>query len=160
ITGADRVRAATDAHMLFLHHPGKDDTRGARGHSSLLGAVDTEVEFKRDEDDIVTARVTKQRDGEHNQIFAFKIRPVSLGWQDRRGKTVTSIVVEPAAARGPKLNEAEQEARDLLSTLIFESNKTRCPVADWRKDVMGSEKIMAGRVGDNRRKYWQRIYKS
>jgi hypothetical protein len=159
ITGADRIGAATGAHMAFLHHPGKDDTRGARGHSSLLGAVDTEIEIKCEDDEsgIIQARVTKQRGGIKNKVFAFKIRPVSLGYADRRGKTVMSIVVEPAAARGPKLNERERQAVEILQNLLIESDKTRVPIAVWRQGVLSAEDLLPGQTPNVRQTQWQRL---
>jgi RecA-family ATPase len=63
VQSIDAVRAATGAHVLAVHHTGKDQERGARGHSSLRAAVDTEVEITRPEgSEISTARITKQRD--------------------------------------------------------------------------------------------------
>lgn len=63
VAGIDAVRAATGAHVAVIHHCGKDEARGARGHSSLRAAVDTEIEISRaDGETISTVRVTKQRD--------------------------------------------------------------------------------------------------
>ena len=41
-------RNATGAHLLIVHHTGKDETRGARGHTSLRAATDTEIEITGD----------------------------------------------------------------------------------------------------------------
>lgn len=60
---ADAIRSATGAHVAFIHHSGKDSTRGARGSSSLRAAVDTEVEVIADAAAKThTATFTKQRD--------------------------------------------------------------------------------------------------
>ncbi|MEE3099060.1 MAG: AAA family ATPase, partial [Pseudomonadota bacterium] len=40
IAAADRIKTATGATVILVHHSGKDVGRGMRGHSSLLGAVD------------------------------------------------------------------------------------------------------------------------
>lgn len=45
VRSADRIREATGACVLVVHHVGKDATRGARGHSSLEGASDTMLEL-------------------------------------------------------------------------------------------------------------------
>jgi hypothetical protein len=47
IQHVDVLRHATKAHVALVHHTGKDPTKGARGHSSLLGALDSEFEIKR-----------------------------------------------------------------------------------------------------------------
>jgi RecA-family ATPase len=46
IKRCDKLRAATGAHVMLLHHTGKDKNQGARGHSSLRAAVDTEIQMK------------------------------------------------------------------------------------------------------------------
>jgi hypothetical protein len=63
-----------------VHHAGKDATKGLRGHSSLLGAVDTELEIIR----IQGAQppkgilhISKQKDGEDGQRIGFKMVEVS-----------------------------------------------------------------------------------
>jgi hypothetical protein len=89
----DSVREATGAHVLLVHHCGKDEAKGARGHSSLRAAVDTEIEVSRPEGaTISTVRVTKQRDLPHGEAMPFSLESVTLG-TDRRGKPITSCVV-------------------------------------------------------------------
>ena len=44
VANVDRIRDATKSHVLVIHHTGKDKTKGARGHSSLRAAADTELE--------------------------------------------------------------------------------------------------------------------
>lgn len=62
IAGVDRIRETTGATVLVVHHSGKDQSAGARGHSSLLGALDTELEVKNGGDGIITLTVTAQKD--------------------------------------------------------------------------------------------------
>ncbi len=42
----DLIRQETGACVLFVHHSGKDAAKGARGHSLLRAAIDTEIEVK------------------------------------------------------------------------------------------------------------------
>src|SRR5262249_43958852 len=88
---------------------------------------------------------------------AFKIRPVSLGYADHRGKTVMSIVVEPATARGPKLNERERQAVEILQNLLIESDKTRVPIAVWRQGGLSAEDLLPGQTANLRQTQWQRL---
>ncbi|MCW1912647.1 helicase RepA family protein [Luteolibacter sp. GHJ8] len=93
VASIDVIRAATGAHVCVVHHCGKDEARGARGHSSLRAAVDTEIEIFRPEGERVsTVRVTKQRDLEAGEPMPFTLRQVMLG-ANRRGKPLTSCVV-------------------------------------------------------------------
>ena len=93
VRAMDAIREATGAHVCLIHHCGKDEARGARGHSSLRAAVDTEIEVSRPEGEMVTTvRVTKQRDLSIGDPMPFSLEVVELG-VDRRGNPITSCVV-------------------------------------------------------------------
>jgi hypothetical protein len=102
VVSTDKVRQATGACVVYIHHSGKDAAKGARGHSLLRAATDTEIEVARDDPHGPSiARVTKQRDLEIEGEFWFRLEPVNLG-VNRRGKDVFSCVV---------VEQKESEAR-------------------------------------------------
>ncbi len=78
--------------VLLVHHSGKDDTKGARGHSSLKAAADTEFEVVRT-DDRRAMRLSKQKDGEDSMDMGFELSVITLGL-DEDGDPITSCVVE------------------------------------------------------------------
>lgn len=124
IGNCDRIRDATQAHVCIVHHSGKDEARGARGHSSLRAATDTEIEIKRDPElTFSSVRIAKQRDLEAGEPFGFTLQSVPLGL-NRRGKDVSSCVVmesEQATvlARDPdKLSPKESQALDSLERCL------------------------------------------
>lgn len=92
IRNIDALREMIGCHVLLVHHTGKDSARGARGHSSLRAAVDTEIELEV-EGESRAALVTKQRDYSGGEIFAFALKTILLG-VDEDGDEVTSCVVE------------------------------------------------------------------
>lgn len=93
VGNCDRIRDETGAHVCIVHHSGKDEARGARGHSSLRAATDTEIEITREQGATSSnVRVAKQRDLEAGDPFSFTLKSVGLG-TNRRGKDVTSCVV-------------------------------------------------------------------
>lgn len=94
IRNIDAIRATTGATTLLVHHTGKDTARGARGHSSLRAATDTEIEIA-NEDGARAAVVTKQRDHNGGETFAFDLESVTLG-TDQDGDEVTSCIVKVA----------------------------------------------------------------
>ena len=96
IGNCDRIREEARAHVMLVHHTGKDEARGARGHSSLRAAVDTEIEVSGG-NGVSLAKVTKQRELEIAGEFGFSLQVVELG-PNTRGKPVTSCVVVEAAA--------------------------------------------------------------
>ncbi len=92
----DRIREATGAHVLVVHHAGKDATLGSRGHSSLKGAADVEIEVARREDGTRVATVTKSKDDADGARFCFGLDVHSLGVDDD-GDEVTTCLVRPIA---------------------------------------------------------------
>lgn len=96
IRNLDAIREATGAAVCVVHHTGKDTARGARGHSSLRAATDTEIEVA-NENGARAAMVTKQRDHQGGETFAFNLKAVPLG-VDQDGDEVSSCVVEATDA--------------------------------------------------------------
>jgi len=77
IDGTAEIVHATGAHLTLVHHPGKDESKGSRGHSSLLGNTDTEIEISRI-DDVCVGRVTRQKEGDGGFSWAYVLDPVDL----------------------------------------------------------------------------------
>jgi len=95
VRNCDLIREVTGAHVMVIHHTGKDEERGARGSSALRAAVDNEIQVTADWE--IISR--KQRDQEAPESLHFKLRSVCLG-VDEDGVPVTSAVVD--AAEPPK----------------------------------------------------------
>ena len=115
-----RLQVATGAHVMLVHHSGKDDTRGARGSGALKAAVDTEIEIK---DGLIT--VTKQRDMDKSWTAPFGLDVVTIG-EDQDGDPVTSCIARvdgftaaEATAATLSVHEREimQAMRDVGATL-------------------------------------------
>ncbi|WP_299363109.1 helicase RepA family protein [uncultured Paracoccus sp.] len=94
VRSIDLLREETGAHVMVIHHSGKDASRGARGSGSLRAAADTEIELKRS-DVVIVAEAKKQRDMSCDGVFAYRLKSVFLGIDDD-GDPVSSAVVEPA----------------------------------------------------------------
>jgi RecA-family ATPase len=92
VKNVDRIRHATGAHVLVVHHTGKDTAKGARGHSSLRAATDTEIEISEGEAGIRLAATTKQRDYAGGENFHFSLETIELG-QDQDGDAVNTCIV-------------------------------------------------------------------
>ena len=105
VRASDMVRQACGAHLSFVHHSGKDQARGARGHSLLRAATDTEVEISRGEGaEVSLVKVTKQRELEIGDDMGFRLEVIDLG-TNRRGKPLTSCVAVTADAPAPAPRE-------------------------------------------------------
>ncbi|MDR6870115.1 hypothetical protein J2Y55_001115 [Bosea sp. BE125] len=122
----DRLRSVTKAHVIIVHHSGKNQAKGARGHSLLRAATDTEIE--------VTAgqmEVTKQRDMEGAFKRAFRLNRVVLGF-DRNDRVVSSCTVafdaelsQDNAHASSAATRAEEEVLDALRRLHKTSPSAR-----------------------------------
>src|SRR5262245_9035109 len=78
VSHCEWLAAELNCFVLLIHHCGKDEARGLRGHTSLLGAINTEIEVKRPRGEVGTAMITKQRqrDGADGTEFAFDLERV------------------------------------------------------------------------------------
>ena len=76
------------AHLLVVHHSGKDTAKGARGRSFLQTATDTELEIRN-----YVIRAMKQRDFEMGNPIAFELVPVELG-TNRYGRIISTCVIQ------------------------------------------------------------------
>lgn len=123
VMNADRIREATGAHVMFVHHSGKDGARGARGHSLLRAAVDTEIEVSRDPaSKVCTAKVTKAKELPADGEFAFTLEMVPLG-VDEDGDPLTSCVAIPAEGEArptqrPRLPDQPRIALEMLTDTL------------------------------------------
>lgn len=173
VANIDRIRSATGAHVMLIHHSGKDAAKGARGHSSLRAAVDTEIEVTKDDvTDVACASVVKQRDLEKAGEFSFKLQSVTLG-TNPRGKWVTSCVVEPTEGGGqrgtkPKLSPLERNAMLQLTNTIIDEGKRYpgrgdipgtvdiVPLEAWKARLVKAH-VLSGDNEGTAKKQWQRI---
>jgi hypothetical protein len=97
----DAIRYETGAHVAVVHHGGKDEARGPRGHSGLLFATDLVVKLVEGEAGNRTATVTRVKEGEAGAVFGYTIRKVQLGIDADGDPIETGIAEEAAAAAAP-----------------------------------------------------------
>lgn len=132
VVNVDRLRRETGSAVAFVHHSGKSTAMGARGHSLLRGAVDTEIEVKEHEGSLRTATVEKQRETRKGDEFPFRLDVVELG-KNRHGEAVTTCVVAPvndetgqpdtSAKERSKLAPTTRRALEVLADLCAASGK-------------------------------------
>lgn len=119
----DLIREATGAHVMVIHHSGKNEDLGARGSSALRAAVDNEIQVTADGK--IMSR--KQRDQEPPEPQHFELRSVVLG-SDEDGEPVTSAVVdmaEPPKAERKPLSGKNEVAMQALYDALREHGETK-----------------------------------
>ncbi len=120
IANVDAIRTATEAHIMIIHHSGKDSSKGMRGHSALLGAADVAVEVaKATEGKTRSATVRKAKDDADGDTLSFELEVVELGTDDDGDQITTCIVreTEAPAKATTKADVLKPEERLWLDTL-------------------------------------------
>jgi hypothetical protein len=140
VRNSDLIRHETGANVLWVHHCGKDAAKGARGHSLLRAATDTEIEVT-NRDGFVVAKITKQRDGHAGDELAAKLIAVDVG-VSKWGTPTTACVVEPleAAPLGVK------RAKSLTANETNALEALRVAIADHGERVPATSAIPSGVV--------------
>lgn len=99
IQAMKRIQRQTGGIVMIVHHTGKDESKGMRGHSSLLAALDFSLVVTRTEDSR-SWKSDKMKDGADDKEFFFGLRTVELG-EDEDGDPITScVIVEKTEAMG------------------------------------------------------------
>lgn len=104
----DRVRRATGAHVMLVHHLNAGGTK-ARGHTSLFANVDNVVTVRRcpdrTDDDGRQVRewvLSKQKDGEDGVNGKFVLPAIVIG-KDADGDDITSCTVAAPMAKSGRI---------------------------------------------------------
>jgi hypothetical protein len=160
VESIDAVKEATGAHVCVIHHSGKDQARGARGHSCLRAAIDTEIEVTHPDPSVKyrTATVCKQRDLAPIPPLCFSLDPVDVGI-NRRGKVVTSCVVvaeheSMAQVKGKPGMKKQYTCEMILGLLPQPSTKA------WLQAAVNAFGMSADTFGDRKREcesQWEKV---
>lgn len=94
VAACDKLKAATGATVMVVHHSGKDVEKGARGSSVLPGAVDVSIAVSR-KGDLVTlqnrAPFGKMKDAEEFDDINLMSHQIEVG-ETKDGKPITTLV--------------------------------------------------------------------
>lgn len=121
ITQTGKLQEIFHCALLVIHHSGKDVTKGLRGHSSLLGAVDTELEIQR-QDSVINSgdasvignailKVSKQKDGADSIEVGIDVISIEIGMSDLGFESITSLAIRhnqdiaSSTSKGSKNNQ-------------------------------------------------------
>ena len=107
VKNIDLIRSEIRAHVLTVHHSGKNAAAGARGHSLLRAATDTEIEVADRQ-----VSVTKQRDQDYEPAFRFDLEVLTLGAAPD-GKAIASCVVK--YLDGGQMRELQQRFENAMT---------------------------------------------
>ena len=124
IRGLKQLQTLTKGLVIIVHHTGKNETRGLRGHSSLHAAMDAEIEVQGDpESPKKSFKTTKVKDGAAGKSFPFELIPIDLD-EDEDGEPITSCYVKPTPSVELRktttgtLGENQKIAMDVIDELL------------------------------------------
>ena len=159
----DRVRRATGAHVMLVHHLNAGGTK-ARGHTSLFANVDNVVTVRRcpDAKDADGRQVrewvlSKQKDGEDGVTGKFVLPSIVIG-KDADGDDITSCTVAPPVAGAGATLEPDDPNGIIIS-------QTHAVLLRAIYDAVKSEGMLAsadlglsrGAMAIDRKMLWQRV---
>ncbi len=120
---ADYLRETFGTATAFVHHSGKDATRGARGHSALFAAADLVMLI-----DNHQATVEKCRDGVAGEKFPFALEPIDLGVDEDGDPIMTCLLSHTDESgiptkRKPPTGRNQKLILSIALDLVAESGK-------------------------------------
>jgi hypothetical protein len=127
LAGAKSLEQGIEGLVVLIHHTGKDQSRGPRGHSSLYGALDAALVVTKT-GGTKTWSQGKLKDGPDEEKFSFRLQSHVVG-RDEDGTNETSCTVEPEPSalqpqRPPTPKGSQQKpAYEALKTLVDRSPK-------------------------------------
>lgn len=167
VRNVDLIRERTGAHVMIIHHSGKDTSKGARGSGSLRGAIDTEIELTRS-GAVIMAEARKQREMQCDGVFAYTLQNVFIG-NDEDGDPVTSAVVVPAepVKRAPRLSGQQKIAMQAFEDAIahhgekkhgdmFPDNRQCVSLDHWR-EYCDRHSLTSGEADSSRRTAFHKV---
>lgn len=135
LANARMLSEKTGALVLLVGHTGKNEQLGVRGWSGQIGNSDVIIYLTVDELDpkLRRGRVFKLKDGEGGEQFAYRLKPISMGY-DADGDEITSAYPsfeEPMAgsdgAKPTKLNPGQQLIMRALHVMIEDGQGEKVP---------------------------------
>ena len=129
VAACDEIKALTGGALLAVHHAGKDSSRGARGSTALLGAVDTSLMVGKSEE-IVTLRTEKMKDAEPMDDINLKMLVVPASISE------TSVVLErtdekPKKKKAWRPTGAIKRALQVFENLCVDRGSPKVRYNDW-----------------------------
>jgi hypothetical protein len=152
VLNADRLRRATGACVLVVHHTGRDEARGMRGSTVLEGAMDTTLECRKNEDGAVEITSTKQKNSQSGQRLRFAMAKErdSLVLAEWRGDQTDEIGVT-AEAMLTTLHEIDTGEGVTATIWLETSGQPKKTFYRWRKKLLDLDLVSSQGAGNQKR---------
>lgn len=114
LAATSAISRATGGLTVLVHHTGKNEDAGLRGHSSLKAALDGSIVVTRN-GEARAWKADKSKDGPDGQSHPFKLEVVNLGI-DKYGDTISSCVVTPDTSGRQHIKPLTPSQRSAIGT--------------------------------------------
>jgi hypothetical protein len=134
IRAADALRVAFECLVGVIHHCGVAGSR-PRGHTSLAGADDVQIQVERDKDGNITVTVEHMKDGDASAPMGSKLERLEVGTDDD-GDPMSSCVIVPAevTAVARKLSKTQKFALDALKKCVTNEPRLQPPMSPYSSE--------------------------
>ncbi len=142
VMNLDRLREQLNTTIFLVHHAGKNENRGPRGHSLLVAAADTVMESTYSKAaHIFKVQVEHQRDYPIDGLFPFVLREIEIG-RDSDDELIKSCVIEETsfeAIQADKiLSMSTRNAVEILENLCRGAADNRANESEWKDSFIKS----------------------
>jgi hypothetical protein len=131
IATLDTFRHETGCPVVVVHHSPLADNQRPRGSTALIAAADVALAVDRAGEQRV-AKLMKNRDGETDIKLAFTLKSLVVG-QDKKGREITSCVVEPAEIIADPHSDHLSPNLQTMFTVLSESMPSGLTAEEWNE---------------------------
>jgi hypothetical protein len=135
IAACGRLQTDHNASVLGIHHAGKEASKGMRGSSSLLGAVNTSMSCKRVDDNQIKLTFEKQKDIELAQPISLDMVQVNVGDGAIGEASIALELASIIAQENPKLRLTTNERLALKALNVAVGRYGKPPSSNRVKGV-------------------------
>jgi hypothetical protein len=151
VSAADRLRIATGAHVMIVHHSGVHEDRRERGSNVLRGAADTVIKISRKDDKLhIMNRAPEGKQKDADEFATIKLRAQKVSYAADTAERSTLVLMlddDPIAPPGSEDRKpggaAETAVLNALTQIGGWRNMT------WLADRIGKNRKTVARAADN-----------
>ena len=128
LAAAKCLEQAIEGLVVLIHHTGKDQAKGLRGHSSLYAALDSAIAVtKNDKSNTKSWSLAKSKDDVDQVNCGFRLQSHVVG-KDEDGDDETSCTIEPVSSFVPQMSEPtssrQKPAFKAIKSIVSDSSFT------------------------------------
>jgi hypothetical protein len=120
LKGAKYIEQEKNVLVVLVHHTGKNQKQGLRGHSSLVAALDASIAVTHDKKlDTRQWLLDKCKDGDDKKLHGFRLKREFIG-KDDENEDVTSCSVEACKS----IEEKKDKPTGINQQIVFKALKS------------------------------------